>query len=355
MLVVVSHEFGHFIIARINGIKVVEFTIGLGPALFKKRLKSGMLFAIRLLPIGGACIFDGEDGAESTISTPEEANLEIEPGVLSKKGEIPFTEAPVGARIASVFAGPLFNLILAFLLSMILCWFCGTDLPVLQGLMEGYPAEAAGLQSGDVIRKINSERIYVWREVSMISMLSVGKPLEIEYERNGEVYETVITPMYSEEDDRYYIGFRGAGEFIDCNNISVFKYSALEVRFWLLTTIRSLGYMIGGHGSKDDLAGPVGVATVIDETIEENSVYGLSVVILQLINITVLLSVNLGVMNLLPIPALDGGRLLFLFIEAVRGKKIPPEKEGIVHLIGMILLLILIVFVFFNDIMRLFH
>lgn len=390
MVVVVSHEFGHFLLARINGIKVVEFTIGLGPALFKKKTKTGMLFAIRLLPIGGACIFDGEPGSQMPSdhekdsdakeqqivvidednsdpivmeSNEGEASKDIEEEkprtltheeilALRKKKELPFQYAPVYARIATVFAGPLFNVILAFLLSIFLCWFCGTDLPVLQGVMEDYPAATAGLQQGDTIRKINSQRIYVWREISMISMMSVGKDLDIEYERDGKIYETTITPAFSEEANRYYIGFIGGGDFIACNNISVFKYAAIEVRYWLLTTIRSIGYLFGGHASAQDLAGPVGVAEVIGDTIEETSQYGLFTVILNMINIAVLLSVNLGVMNLLPIPALDGGRLIFLLLEAVRGKPVPPEKEGIVHLVGMILLVILMVFVFFNDILR---
>lgn len=372
----------------------MEFTIGLGPAILKKKTKSGMIFAIRLLPIGGACIFEDEEeelreaaedsskaGEDDTIQIQEdtdetetvplfaqgEQEEQVEPvseedPVLvenensarnkKKRKDIPFREAPVYARIATVVAGPFFNVILAFLLSIFLCWFCGMDLPILAGVMDDYPAQQAGLQEGDNIRKINTERIYTWREISTISMLSAGHDLDIEYERDGQIYNTVITPKYSEEDERFYIGFEGGGAFVSCQNLSVFKYSAIEVRFWLISTVRSLGYLFGGHASPQDLAGPVGVATVIDDTIEETSQYGVFTVILNMINIAVCLSVNLGVMNLLPIPALDGGRLIFLLIEAVRGKTVPKDKEGIVTLVGVILLIILMLFVLFNDILR---
>ncbi len=355
-VVVVSHEFGHYLIARLNNIRVNEFSIGMGPAIFKKKGKH-TTFAIRLLPIGGACIFEGEDGRTSETEDGEESEDKQadEPEEIDESAGIAFNDAPVWARIASVFAGPLFNIILAFFLSIFICWFCGSDLPVLYNVTEGLPAEAAGMQAGDKIVKINGERIYLWREVSMISILSSGKPMNITYERDGVKYDTTITPYWSEEDGRYYIGFIGGGEFVSCKDISVFKYAYLEVRYWLITTYRSLGYMFSGRASLDDLAGPVGVANVIDDTIEETKSYGLFTVVLNMVNIIVLLSVNLGVLNLIPFPALDGGRLVLLFIEAVTHKKIPPEKEGIFHMIGFILLMILMVVVLCNDIMRIFR
>ena len=364
-IVVVSHEFGHYIIGRLNGINVEEFSIGMGPAIFKKKGKHTTL-AIRLLPIGGACMFQGmapEDEEASSDNTDiedieaesQEAQGKKKKLVFAEPKEGDFNYASVWGRIATVVAGPIFNVVLAFLLAIFLCWFCGSDTAQLSGVIPEYPAEAAGLQKGDTIIKIGGQRIYVWREISVISLMNNGKPLDITYERDGERFETTITPMYSEEDGRYYIGFQGGNNFVSCNNLSVFKYAAIEVRYWLVATYRSLFYMISGHASMDDLAGPVGVATVIDDTIEKSSPYGPFVVILNMVNIAVLLSVNLGVVNLIPFPALDGGRFILLIVEAVTGKRVPPDKEAIFHMVGFILLMILMVFVFANDIGRLFR
>lgn len=358
-LVVVSHEFGHFLIGRINGIKVNEFMIGMGPAIFKKKI-GNVLLSIRILPIGGACVFDGMLDDEKEDEKAEEENEGEESNITKElmddaKAGIPFRDAPVWARIATVFAGPLFNVVLAFLLSLFIVWFCGSDLPIIGAVSEGYPAAEAGIQAGDRIVKIDGENIMLWRDVSIISMLSSGKPMNITYERDGQRYETVLTPAYSAEEDRYYIGFVGAGKYIECNNLNVFKYAYAETRFWLIATVRSIGYMFRGHASLDDFSGPVGMATVIDDTIETSASYGVFTVILNMMSFCVLLSVNLGIMNLMPIPALDGGRLLFLIYEVIFKKPVPAEKEGIITAVGFILLMIFMVVVLFNDIMKLFR
>lgn len=456
-VIVVSHEFGHYLIGRLNGIGVEEFTIGMGPAIFKKKGKH-TTFAIRLFPIGGACIFKGmgmsdesddetfeelnsrleelsgrlaqfDDTLDADMSDDELAEAEITQAEIAEeikkieaeikavkkeikekaeeavndievyedgyvmpikasevrekyKGEIEaaeavmdsdadmevdgvvvatddykaiaFNEAPVWARISTVAAGPIFNVILAFLFSIFLCWFCGSDRAELVDVMDGYPAQAAGLQAGDVITRIDNQKIYLWREISVCSMLNYGETFEIEYERDGQRHVTTITPQFDEETNRYYIGFIGGNIPVECKDLSVFKYSLIEVRYWLITTYRSLLFMFSGHASVNDLSGPVGIATVIDDTIEETSQYGVFTVILNLVNITVLLSVNLGVFNVLPFPALDGGRLVLLFIEAVTGKKVPADKEGLFHFIGFVLLMILMVVVLFNDFIRAF-
>lgn len=341
-VVVIAHELGHFLIAKLNGIKVLEFAIGMGPALVQFT-KGETKYVLRLLPLGGACMFEGEDGIYSSKEEEKE----------DKKSSGSFAEANVWARIATVFAGPFFNIILAFLLSLIVVGFSGSVKPTINALMEGYPAEAAGLEVGDVITKIDGERVHLQSEVSLISSLSRGKSMEIEYQRDGEIHETLLTPKFNEADKRYYIGFT-IGEPIECKGWKLIQYSAYEVRYWLNATVKSLLMLVQGQLSKDDLSGPVGIAVTIDETIEETKPYGLPTTILTMINFAVLLSVNLGVMNLLPIPALDGGRLLFLLIEVVRGKPIPPEKEGIVHFVGFVALMVLMVFVMYNDIARIF-
>lgn len=346
-VVVISHELGHFIIAKMNGIRVVEFAVGMGPELVKFT-KGDTRYVLRLLPFGGACVFDGEDGnfqiddKEKTI-TGQKENLE---GT--------FNNANVWARISTVLAGPIFNIILAYLLALIVVGYTGSVTPVISGITDGYPAQEAGMQAGDVITRINGDKIYLANEVTMVPLLDKGKPVELEYKRGDDIFKTTVTPKFSEEDNRYYIGF-SIGEHVECKGFDLLKYSAYEVRYWLKTTIKSLSMLVQGKLSKDDLSGPVGIANVIDETIEVAKPYGISTVVLTMINFTVLLSVNLGVMNLLPIPALDGGRLIFLIIEVFRGKPIPPEKEGFVHFIGFVALIILMVFVMFNDITRIFN
>lgn len=340
-IVVIAHEFGHFLLAKKNGIKVIEFAVGMGPVIAKFQRKETR-YVLRLLPIGGACMFEGEDGLKSDEDKKE-----------SVEGS--FQDANVWARISSVVAGPLFNILLAFLLSLIVVGFGGSDKPVVTDIMKGYPAEAAGMKAGDTIIRMNGEKVYLYREVSLNSFINRGEPLEIEYERDGQRYDTTITPMFEKESSRYYIGLSGAGELVKPNAFQVFQYGYYEVRYWLKSTFKSIGMIFQGKVTKDDVAGPVGIAMVIDDAIEQTSPYGLSTVVLTMINIAILLSVNLGVLNLLPLPALDGGRLIFLLIEAVRGKPIAAEKEGMVHFIGFVALMLLMVFVLYNDIMRLFQ
>lgn len=339
-LVVVAHEFGHFLLAKKNGINVIEFGIGMGPKLcgFKK---NGTDYVIRLIPIGGACIFENEDimGKDSEQSVYEEGS---------------FQSATVWARISTVVAGPLFNFILGFFLAMFIVYHVGSDRPVINGVMEGYPMEEAGVQPGDLITHMNGERIYLGREIFINTYINKDKDMEITYERDGKAYSTVVTPKFNEEENRYLIGLQGYGEYVDCKNLNLIPYSYYEVRYCLKATVKSLFMLLSGQGSKDDISGPIGVAQIIGEVSEEAAPYGVFIIIINMLNIALLLSVNLGVMNLLPLPALDGGRLVFLIIEAIRGKRIAPEKEGMVHLAGFVVLMILMVFVMYNDLVRLF-
>lgn len=289
-------------------------------------------------------MFEGEDGVYSEQSKEE--------GAEPVKQEGAFNEANVWARIATVFAGPFFNMILAFLLALIVVGFSGSSRPTVNSLMEGYPAVEAGLEVGDVITRIDGEKIYLQGEVTLISALNQGDTMHLQYKRDGKTYETDLTPQYSEEDNRYYMGFT-IGEHVDAKGFTLVQYSYYEVRYWFKATIKSLLMLIQGKLSADDLSGPVGIAATIDETIEATKPYGIPTMVLTMINFAILLSVNLGVMNLLPIPALDGGRLLFLLVEVVRGKPIPPEKEGIVHFVGFVVLMIFMIFVMYHDIARL--
>lgn len=336
-VVVLSHEFGHFLIAKMNGIHVVEFSVGMGPTLCsftKKETK----YALKLLPIGGACLFEGEDG------------LETENG--SEKGS--FIKANVWSKIATVAAGPIFNFILAFLVAVILVSMSATDLTVLSGVAEGSPAEAVGLTEGDRIISLDGEKTYVFRDVYLLTFLNKGEPMEVEYERNGEKYKVELTPIYDEQDGKYIIGIYG-GIYEQAKGFAVFRDAWYEMRYSVRATYKSLGLLVTGRFNRQDVAGPVGIAVnVVGKTYEAAKGYGVEAVFLSMMNIVLLLSINLGILNLLPIPALDGGRLVFLLVELVRGKPVPPDKEGIVHFVGLVFFMVLMVAVLFNDIVNIF-
>jgi len=366
-MIILIHEFGHFIVARRNGIRVLEFSVGMGPTLFSYT-KNGIKYSLKLLPIGGACMFDGEDGMtvkeeEESGSMHRRAAIDAEaplpkdvPEIQTESYGVAFTEAGVWKRIAAVFAGPFFNFILAFVVAVILTAFLGADLPVVGQISEDSAAAEAGLMPGDVITQINHEKIHFYREVAVISSLNKGEPLEIHYERNGSKGVAEVSPRYDEQAGRYYIGIRGGGEFLDCNPLQVFQYGFYEVGYYVKTTYKSLGMLIRGQIKNDEVSGPIGIAQFVGDSYDQaQENYGTTSAILTMLEIIVLLSVNLGILNLLPLPALDGGRLLFMFVEVVRGKPIAPEKEGMIHFAGLVVFMVLMVFIMYNDIMKLIH
>ena len=363
-VVVIAHEFGHFIIAKANGISVVEFTVGMGSCIFSVK-KGGTKYAIRLLPLGGACIFEGEDGIERDTEKKEAESGEADPQqdvqqavanteLGSKKKPGAFPDAPVFARIATVLAGPVFNFILAFLMSTIIVGSYGTDLPVVQQVSDGGAAQLAGMQDGDRILSMNGKKIHLYREISLASMLNKGEDIAVTYERDGKQYDTVIKPIYDESAGRYYMGLYGVGSYQKFGIFGTVKYSLYEVGYWINTTVKSLELLIQGQVSKDDVSGPVGMAQTVTQIYDQSKPDGIYYIWLNMLNFAILLSANLGVLNLLPFPALDGGRLVFLLVEAVRGKPVPPEKEGLVHMIGMACLMLLMVFVLYNDLTKIF-
>lgn len=264
-----------------------------------------------------------------------------------------FNSKSVWARMAVVVAGAAFNFILAFVFAVIIVGYAGYDEPVISGTVEGYSAEAEGMQAGDRIVKMNGKKIHLWREVTYYNMFHQGETVDLLYERGGEKYEVTIVPK-QDEDGNYLLGVLSPGEYTKANVLTAMQYGVYEVKFWICTTIESLKMLVTGGVGIDQLSGPVGIVDVVDETYQQSKSYGFLVVLMQMLNIGILLSANLGVMNLLPLPALDGGRLVFLIIEAIRGKRVPPDKEGIVHFVGMILLFALMIFVLFNDLKRIF-
>ena len=332
-ILILFHELGHFLMAKLNGIRVNEFTLGLGPTLIGVK-KGETKYCLKLLPFGGSCVMEGED---------EDSD---DPGAFNNK--------PVWARILVVAAGPVFNFILAFLFALVIISCIGYDKPQIAAVTEGYPAEAAGIQPGDTIIKMNHDRIRVYREISLYVNMHQGETVDIVYERDGKQYETTLEPKLDEESGNYYLGFSSNRQRTKGNVLQILKYSLYEVEYWIETTYKSLAMLVRGKVSADDVSGPVGIVSAIGDTYEKSKPDGAYYIMLNMMNFAILLSANLGVMNLLPLPALDGGRLLFLIIEAIRRKPINREKEGMVHFIGFALLMALMVVVLFNDIRKLF-
>ena len=347
--IILFHEFGHYLLARLNGIAVVEFSVGFGPRLLSwVSKKTGIRYSLKLLPLGGSCAMLGEFGED------EDEKEEVP----DLKGVSFFDKGPL-AKMAVIAAGPIFNFILAFVFSLVILYWAGIDPAVIAGTSEGMPAETAGLKEGDVITKLDGRKIHLSREISMYLMTAGQDPVQVEYRRYDETSSswttehTVIQPEF--KDGRYYLGVilqghRDAPESL----VQVLQYSVYEVRYWILTVIDSLKMIVGGKVTTNDIAGPVRIVTIIDQTVEENTQYGFVTVVMNLLNLMVMFSANLGVMNLLPFPALDGGRLVFLFWELVTGHPVSQRIEGAVNMTGMALLMTFMVFVVLNDLRILF-
>lgn len=332
-LIVLFHEFGHFLLAKKSGITVVEFSLGMGPRILSFD-KGGTKYSWKLLPFGGSCMMLGED--EGTK----------EPGA--------FSSASVWARMAVIAAGPVFNFILAFLLSLIIIGNIGHDVPVILEVTDGYPAQEAGLQAGDLIKKINGTGIHVAREVTNYVTFHQGKDALFTVERDGKEMTVEMSPVDNGSGRKIFGIYCEPNYRVKCNLLDTVKYSAYEVKYWIQLTVESLKMLFQGKVGINEMSGPVGVVSYIGETYEESQASGGFYLWMNMLNISILLTANLGVMNLLPIPALDGGRLVFLIIEAIRGKALDPEKEGMVHFIGLVALMVLMVIVMFNDVRKLF-
>lgn len=334
-VIIVAHEFGHYIIARANGITVKEFFVGVGPDIIKKK-KGETVYSLKLIPFGGACVFMDEDD----LDHPEDCS---------------YLNASVYSRIAVILGGPLFNFILAFVFSLFVIGSVGYSNTVITEVSNASAAEKAGLYAGDEIVKINNERVYFYGEVTFETMFNNGEPINLLVRRGREVININVIPEYNEEYDRMMMGIT-FGEGIDKPTpLQTIKYSFLNVRYWIKITLKSLKMLFTGGLSVNDLSGPVGITQTVSEVYDSAIAYGIKVLILSLMDLAIFISANLGVMNLLPLPALDGGKFIFLVIEAITRKPVDKRVEGAVNFVGMALLMLLTVFVLYNDVMRLFR
>lgn len=337
--IIFFHELGHFLLAKKNGIYVNEFAIGMGPALFSFKRKETK-YSLKLIPMGGYCAMLGEDE--------------------DVKDEHSFSCKSVWARISVVIAGPVFNFILAFLLAIVLISFCGFDSPKIIGFSDDSAAKEAGFREGDVITHFNGHRIYKYQEILVYMQLGQnGQDITLTVDRDGKKYENKFAPTKTE--NGYLMGIM-SGKREKGNAVSVLKYSFYELRYQIKTTILSLEYLIGGKLGFKNLSGPVGIVSMMSDTINQakDSAEGdMSVavinIVLNMINFCILLSANLGVMNLLPFPALDGGRTVLLLVEAFFQKKLSAEKEAFINTVGFMLLIGLMVIVMFQDVAKIIH
>lgn len=331
--VIIFHELGHFWLAKANHIRVNEFWVGFGPTIFSFQ-KGETKFALKVLPFGGACVMEGED--------------------QDSDDERSFQKKSVWSRISVVAAGPLFNFLMAFLCSIFVMGALGYVKPVAAGVADGSPAQEAGLQKNDEIVKMNHKPIHFASEVSMYVMFHSDETIRVTYLRDGQKQTADVTPEYNKKAGRYMIGFQNAAVYTRSGPLKTLQYSAYNVKFWIQYTVGSLRMLFTGQASFQDMSGPVGIVKVMGDSYEASVQQGIFYGIISLLDFAILLSANLGVINLFPFPALDGGRLVFLFIEAVRKKKVKQEREALVNLIGIVCLFGLMGVIMISDVFKLF-
>lgn len=333
-LIIIVHELGHFLLAKKNGICVEEFSIGIGPTIFGIQ-RGETKYSVKCLPFGGCCVMLGEDGDSN------------DPRAFGSKSAL--------ARFSVIFAGPFFNFLLAFVLALFVVGIGGADPAVVGKVEPTSAAYEAGIREGDRILRLDGSRIYNFREISLYNLVHTDTPkVDVTYERDGQK-ETVTVDRHR-QNGAYLLGISMTGdkEEIAVGPLGILKYGLLEVRYQIKSTFVSLKYLFSGKASVNDLSGPVGIVNMIGDTYEESISYGVMAATISLLGFAILLSANLGVMNLLPFPALDGGRLVFIILEMIRRKKIPPEKEGMIHFAGLVVLLAFMVFIMANDIRNIF-
>ena len=330
-IIVFIHEFGHFIFAKKAGIYVYEFSIGMGPRLFKFNRKNDETeYSIRLLPIGGYVQMAGE-GLEEDDKLPEEKKMQ------SKTWK---------ERFLTVIAGIMFNFILALVLLFIVGIVAGsqTNKPYITVVDEGINSNL--IKENDKILEVNSKKVIFTDTMLLRIHVNNGKPLKLKIEEeNGNQKEVTLNPIEVNEDGKtsYKYGI-GIGSEVKKGILPALQYAFVKFVSLIAQMIMVIGYLFTGKLGISSLSGPVGIFGVVGESAKAG--------LINLIYLTGFISLNVGFMNLLPIPALDGGRILFLIIEKIKGCKVDIKVENTIHTIGFAILILLMVVITFNDILR---
>ena len=319
-LLIFVHEFGHFIVAKACGVKVNQFALGMGPAIFKKQ-KGDTLYSLRAFPIGGYCAMEGED---------EDSD---DPRAFNKKAS--------WQKALIVVAGAFMNLVLAIIIMIAISFFAGTATTTMDIVQDNSPAQAAGIQPGDTIVEIDGKEVDEWMDIYTFISESTGETIAITaIDKNGNE-KNIVSGFVVSEDGRRVIGISPTKEhsLIDATVTGVKGTWQLAVGM-----VDIFKQLFTGDVSADELSGPVGIVAVVNDTASLGFVY--------IAYLTALISLNLAIVNMLPFPALDGGRLVFIVIRKITGKAITDEIEGKVHFVGIMLLFALMIYVTWNDIMR---
>lgn len=318
---IIIHELGHFISAKLSKVKVEEFAIGMGPKLFSFK-RNETLYSLRLIPLGGYCKMLGED-----------ENNYVE-GSFNSKSKI--------IRTIILSAGSIMNILGCIMLITIIYLIIGIPTTTIESIEVDYPAYNAGIIAGDKIVKINDAETESWNDISgEISDEAIGE-YKLDIIRDTKEITLTVSSKYDEQLNRFRIGITPIREK---NIITSLANGFNQTILYTKLIFSSLVQLISGNASTNDLMGPIGVVSMVGETVK----YGATAVL----NLAAVISINLAIFNLLPIPALDGSRIVFVIVEWIKGSPVEPEKEGMIHFIGFSLLLVFAVFVAYNDILRL--
>ena len=334
-LMIFPHELGHFIAAKKFGVKVNEFAFGMGPAIWKKQ-KGETLYAIRLFPIGGYCAMEGEDG--------QNEDDEEHPGEITEKDpEDPrsFNNKKPWQKIIILAAGSLMNVFTAFIVLTIMTTVLGFATTTIGSVTEGSPADLAGLEVGDKIVSIDEKAVDEWNDIRTFIQEAGGETVSFGIVRDGEEQEYMVTPQYMETENRYIIGITYKGSH---NVIRGIGQGFVQTGNMFGIMVDSFRMLFSGEAGIKDLSGPVGIVQMVDETSSIGWWYYMFLL--------ALICVNLAMINMLPLPALDGGRIIFVLYGWITGKPVSARVEGIVHAVGIVILLALAAVVTIGDIGR---
>lgn len=321
-LLVLVHEFGHFLVARLNGVKVEEFSIGMGPTLLSRTGKKGTIWSIKALPIGGMCQMKGEDtGEEDQTSDSFQSKHPLQ-------------------RMSIIFAGPLMNLIIGAVFFTILAQGLGFQTNKVEEVIPGTPAAAIGLQKGDEIIEVNGSKVTTFNDVITYMAVGEGKPTNIKVVRDQVVSDYQIVPKKS-ENGQYLIGFQTMVE-TQPNLYQSFRQGMTEAGSMIRQTYFSLSMLFTGKVGLDQMGGPVAILGLASEVAKTN--------LLNFMRFLGFLSINLAIFNLLPFPALDGGWLTILMVELVTRRKIPEKFMTVWNGTGFAILMAFMLFITFKDI-----